>query len=48
MSDIIIKLWGDYMEVTQIYELINAVTTEITGNSGLIHEDLSNVVDTIL
>lgn len=34
------------MEVKQIYELINAVTTEITGKSDLVHEDLSDIVDT--
>ena len=33
------------MEVNQIYELINNVTTEILGKSDLIQEDLSNVVD---
>lgn len=34
------------MEVKQIYELINAVTTEITGKSDIVHEDLSDIVDT--
>lgn len=34
------------MEVKQIYELINSVTTEITGKSDLVHEDLSDIVDT--
>ena len=34
------------MEIKQIYELINAVTTEITGKSDIVHEDLSDIVDT--
>ena len=33
------------MTVTQIYELMNNVTSEILGDSALIKEDLSNVVD---
>lgn len=33
------------MEVKQIYELMNGVTTEILGKSDLVKEDLSNVVD---
>lgn len=33
------------MEVKQIYTLVNTVTTEILGKSGLVAEDLSNVVD---
>lgn len=33
------------MEVKQIYELMNNVTTEVLGKSDLIAEDLSNVVD---
>jgi hypothetical protein len=33
------------MEVKQIYELINAVTAEVVGQTALINEDLSNVVD---
>ena len=33
------------MTVTQIYELMNNVTSEILGESALIKEDLSNVVD---
>ena len=33
------------MEVKQIYELMNNVTTEILGKSDLISEDLTNVVD---
>lgn len=33
------------MNVKQIYELMNTVTNEVTGKSGLVTEDLSNVVD---
>lgn len=33
------------MTVTQIYETVNAVTNEVLGKSGIIKEDLSNVVD---
>ena len=33
------------MEVKQIYELMNAVTGEILGDSALVQEDLSNIVD---
>lgn len=33
------------MEVKQIYELMNKVTTEITGKSDLVNEDLTNIVD---
>lgn len=33
------------MEVKQIYELMNTVTGEILGKSGIVAEDLSNVVD---
>lgn len=33
------------MEVKQIYELVNGITTEITGKSDLVKEDLTNVVD---
>lgn len=33
------------MTVTQIYNLMNTVTTEILGKSDLVAEDLSNVVD---
>lgn len=32
------------MEVTQIYELMNTVTEEVTGQTDLVAEDLSNVV----
>lgn len=33
------------MEVKQIYELMNAVTGEILGDTALVQEDLSNIVD---
>lgn len=33
------------MTVTQVYELLNTVTQEVTGESDLVKEDLSNVVD---
>lgn len=33
------------MKVSQVYELMNTVTEEILGESGLVKEDLSNVVD---
>ena len=33
------------MQINQIYELVNATTSEITGETNLINEDLSNVVD---
>ena len=33
------------MKVTQLHTLVNAVTQEILGESGLVQEDLSNVVD---
>lgn len=33
------------MKVTQLHTIINAVTTEILGESAVIQEDLSNVVD---
>lgn len=33
------------MQVNQAYELLNDVTEEVTGQSGLVNEDLSNVVD---
>lgn len=33
------------MKVTQVYELLNKVTEEILGESDLVKEDLSNVVD---
>lgn len=33
------------MERTQVYNLVNAATSEATGKTGIIAEDLSNVVD---
>ena len=33
------------MKVSQVYELLNTVTSEILGDSTLVKEDLSNVVD---
>lgn len=32
------------MKITQIHELVNPITTELLGESGVIEEDLSNVV----
>lgn len=33
------------MEVKQIYEILNTITTEVLGKSELVQEDLSNIVD---
>lgn len=33
------------MEVKQIYEIVNPITQEILGETGLVNEDLSNIVD---
>ena len=33
------------MEVKQIYELVNAATTEALGSGTVVEEDLSNLVD---
>lgn len=33
------------MKVTQVYQLLNSVTSEILGQTDLVKEDLSNVVD---
>ena len=33
------------MKVTQLHTLINTVTQEILGETGVVAEDLSNVVD---
>lgn len=33
------------MEVKQIYELVNAATSEVLGKTDLVSEDLSNIVD---
>lgn len=34
------------MKIEQIYELVNPITTEMTGGSAVLEEDLSNVVQT--
>lgn len=33
------------MKITQIYELVNGITTELIGGDTIVNEDLSNVVD---
>lgn len=33
------------MEVSQVYELVNTVTSEVLGESVIVSEDLSNIVD---
>lgn len=33
------------MKITQVYELVNGATEQVTGQSGLVQEDLSNVVE---
>ena len=33
------------MKVTQLYQLVNAVTKEALGETVIVNEDLSNVVD---
>lgn len=33
------------MKVNQIYELINSVSSEVLGKDGLVHEDLTGIVD---
>lgn len=33
------------MKMTQVYEILNTMTGEITGQTGLVKEDLSNIVD---
>lgn len=33
------------MKVTQVYEILNTITTEMLGESIIVNEDLSNVVD---
>lgn len=33
------------MEIKQVYELVNSATTEVIGESAILAEDLSNVVD---
>lgn len=33
------------MEVSQIYEIVNSITTEVLGDGSVVNEDLSNVVE---
>lgn len=33
------------MQVTQVYNIVNEITEEVTGNSELLEKDLSNIVD---
>ncbi len=33
------------MKVNQIYDIVNTITTEITGKENIVNEDLSNIVD---
>ena len=33
------------MQVEQIYQIVNDITTEMLGDSELVQEDLSNIVD---
>ena len=33
------------MKVVQLYELVNGITSEVLGDSVVVNEDLSNVVD---
>ena len=33
------------MEVNQIYQILNTATTEVLGDSVIVNEDLSNIVD---
>lgn len=33
------------MEITQVYEIVNTIASEITGQTDLVNEDLSNIVD---
>ena len=33
------------MKVTQVYEILNTITTEMLGDSVIVNEDLSNVID---
>ena len=33
------------MEVKQIYNIVNSVTSEVLGKTNLVAEDLSNIVD---
>lgn len=33
------------MQVTQIYDIVNGITSEILGEEGIVNEDLTNIVD---
>ena len=33
------------MKVTQVYDILNTITTEMLGDSIIVNEDLSNVID---
>lgn len=33
------------MKMTQVYEILNTITNEILGDSIIVNEDLSNIVD---
>ena len=33
------------MQVSQIYQIVNSITSEILGDSAVVNEDLSNVVE---
>ena len=33
------------MEIKQVYELVNTATSEVIGDSAVVAEDLSNIVD---
>lgn len=43
--DVLKESRGKKMKVTQIYQLLEEIYTEITGQSGVVNEDLSNIVD---
>ena len=33
------------MQVSQIYDIVNGITTEVLGEGNVVQEDLSNIVD---
>ena len=33
------------MQVEQIYNIVNGITSEVLGSSNVVNEDLSNIVD---
>ena len=33
------------MQISQVYEIVNGATTQVTGQGNVVNEDLSNVVD---